>query len=173
METELGKRYGLVNLPQHIKTFTVDFEMGLVEHVHEADRAMFMLIIEYIAYHVAQARPDLGMRTLVGQDPDDALAVVYQLQCDLPLATEMSDEHCDMIKALCPIGCIRDPIRWSVDQERMRVLLMVPIRSVLSRALQIRDMDFIRIRARLNKQVVYESDGRSASVKRNRLDKDK
>lgn len=170
MELEHGKTYGLSNLP-NLKAFVMEFDTGLVEHVHQADRSMVTLIIEYVYHHIAKDDASTEMHTLVGKDPDDPLAVVYQLQSRLPLTTEMDDVHVELIKfGLTPINCITG-IKWINDLESQRVLLMINIRSLLSRALEVKDMDLLRIHARMNKVVTYESDGRSGSTKRTRLDK--
>ncbi len=172
METEIGRTYGMHNLPANVATFTMEFDMGLVEQVEQADKSLFQLIIEYVCHHVAKDDPTVAMRTLVGKDPDDPLAVMYQLQSTLPMECGMDDMHVEMIKHhLGPINCVTS-VRWQNDVKAQRVLLMIDIRSLLSRALLIRDMDIVRIHARMNKIVSYESDGRSGSTKRTRLEKE-
>lgn len=171
METEHGKSYGLHNLPSSLKAFEMEFDMGLVEQVHQADRTLVTQIIEYVVHHIALDDPTTEMHTVVGKDPDDPLAVVYQLQSRLPLTVRMNDMHCDLIKhGLGPVNCVTG-IEWVCDLELQRVLLMINIRSLLSRALQIKEMDIMRIHARMQRAVTYESDGRSGSTKRTRLEK--
>lgn len=181
MEPEHGKTYGQHNLPTGIKTFSMEFDMGLVEEVAPADRPTMLLLIEYVFHHIAKDDPGVGMRTFVARDPDDPLSVVYQLQCSLALELEIDDSHVEVIKEqICPLLCVMR-VAWKVDIKSERTLLKVDVRSVTSSARTIQDMDLLRVHLRTRRTSTttmasasaYESEGRSGSAKRGRFEKEK
>jgi len=121
------QRFGIRELPENVKVFEVEFDMGLAKSIDEETKPVIRNVVHYISYDIAKTATDVAIRIYGAYDEHDNENVKYQIT-----ATFLRDVKFDIsaivseLRSYAPLR-IRDNLQLYYDHNEKRHVMEVPV----------------------------------------------